>query len=482
MGQFACRRCQADAVPAAHQQRPVARPPGPPGRRRRRQPFRPSVALKVIAAGVFLTVGSLSTTAAATAATTSTTSTQSPRGHNHDEPGPGNDDHLDDVDDNRLRGHDHDEAGRGVDHHEESVGRRRSHHHNSSGARGPSRRSHHHRACRRCAQRQYDDGRCSPQWGGLYRDCSGHTRGLSDVHDERRYLHHLGADRPAVGCHRNHSAPRLLPEPEPRLRNQRGGQHLPVHVPHTNVDRHHDPRRARRPNGTFTSQTIPPATRPDVQRSAGDIAQRPSGLARCGLNIALVLDQSGSMAGTKQTTLKSAANDTITALTGTPSTVAIYTFASTTGVSIAKTSTINAASAQPLHNFINTLPTPRTAPTGTKASPRSPSGYDEVIFLTDGAPTGSRIPRQLPQASLPIPSRGSSRPTAIKAGGTRIVGVGIGLNGGADNLRAVSGATRTRTTFSVPILASGTSSSSWLPAPATTSSRSPSRSRIPPGP
>jgi IPT/TIG domain/von Willebrand factor type A domain len=88
----------------------------------------------------------------------------------------------------------------------------------------------------------------------------------------------------------------------------------------------------------------------------------PPAVEECGLNIALVLDQSGSMAqNNKQTTLIAAANDTITALTGTPSTVAIYTFSSNTGKSIGSTSTITAASAAPLHNFINTLPAPSGA-------------------------------------------------------------------------------------------------------------------------
>ena len=53
------------------------------------------------------------------------------------------------------------------------------------------------------------------------------------------------------------------------------------------------------------------------------------------MNLALVLDQSGSMAANgKQAALVAAANEAITDLTGTPSNVAIYTFAATTGVSI----------------------------------------------------------------------------------------------------------------------------------------------------
>ena len=118
----------------------------------------------------------------------------------------------------------------------------------------------------------------------------------------------------------------------------------------------------------------------------------PAGVAECGLNIALVLDQSGSMAQNgKQAALVSAANEAITDLTGTPSTVAIYTFGPTTGPSIAKTSTINATSAAPLHTFINNLPAPAGGTNWDQGLAQVAPGFNDVIFLTDGAPTGSRV-------------------------------------------------------------------------------------------
>jgi len=46
----------------------------------------------------------------------------------------------------------------------------------------------------------------------------------------------------------------------------------------------------------------------------GASRDNPSVAQKCGLNVALILDQSGSMAGAKQTTLKQAANDTVDAL------------------------------------------------------------------------------------------------------------------------------------------------------------------------
>ena len=206
---------------------------------------------------------------------------------------------------------------------------------------------------------------------------------------------------------------------------------------------------ANMPDGTFTSngQTFSQL----LATSLND----PAGVTKCGLNIALVLDQSGSMAaGGKQASLVTAANDTITALTGTPSTVAIYTFNQATGASVGKTSTINATSAAPLHNFINALPTPALGTNWDQGLAQVGSGFDEVIFLTDGAPTGSRIrTNNFAQSLFTDTEQGIFSANGIKAGGTRIVGVGIGIgtgtppSGGTENLRAVSGPTQNQDFF-----------------------------------
>jgi len=198
------------------------------------------------------------------------------------------------------------------------------------------------------------------------------------------------------------------------------------------------------PNDFYGDFHSPPQTFSGLLATSVD---NPPPVPRCGLNIAIVLDQSNSMAdGDKQATLKAAANDAITALTGTPSTVAIYTFGSGTGPSVGRTSTIDAASAQPLHDFIDGLPVnPSQVSTNwDRGLDQVGAGFDEVIFLTDGAPTLSRIGGDGTRTSFADTEQGIFSANRIRASGTRIVGVGVGLQatGGADNLRAVTGPTQ----------------------------------------
>ncbi|MDQ2749519.1 MAG: SpaA isopeptide-forming pilin-related protein [Actinomycetota bacterium] len=166
----------------------------------------------------------------------------------------------------------------------------------------------------------------------------------------------------------------------------------------------------------------------------------------CGLKIALILDQSGSMsAGTKQADLKLAAKKVITTLTGTPSQMAIYTFAAGTGGSVPLTTLGSSAEAAPLTNFVNGLPTPSggtnwdqgfaQAVTATKA-------YDLVVVLTDGNPTLDHTGSgNSSTTNFHNVDNGIYSANAIKNLGSRLVAIGIGVNGGQDNLRAISGPT-----------------------------------------
>ncbi|MEN0086011.1 MAG: DUF5979 domain-containing protein [Leifsonia sp.] len=171
--------------------------------------------------------------------------------------------------------------------------------------------------------------------------------------------------------------------------------------------------------------------------------QNPAVQQMCGLRIALVLDQSGSMAGAKQTALKAAADDVVTSLTGTPSTLAVYTFSAAAGPSVGATSTATAASAQPLHTFIDGLPAPSSYTNWDRGLGQVGAGFDLVILLTDGNPTtyaGGGVDGS--NARIAYVEQGMFSANRIKGAlGERLVAVGIGVDGGAENLRAVSGPT-----------------------------------------
>jgi hypothetical protein len=176
----------------------------------------------------------------------------------------------------------------------------------------------------------------------------------------------------------------------------------------------------------------------------------PAPINRCGLKIALVLDQSGSMVGSRQSLLQAAANQTVSALTGTPSSLSIFTFGVGTGPSIGplETTSANAGAANStvattLHGFINTLATPSGGTNWDQGLAQAAGmGFDLVVFVTDGAPTAFRgSTGSTGSATFADVEQGIFSANLIKSQGTRIVGVGIamGTAGGLNNLRAVSG-------------------------------------------
>lgn len=181
----------------------------------------------------------------------------------------------------------------------------------------------------------------------------------------------------------------------------------------------------------------------------------------CGLRVALVVDLSYSVqiAGALPN-LRQAASEFTDALVGTPSSVGLFTFgtkapaegAANANVSLTPVSTTEGA--QVVKDRINGLQIFPTSPEYTNWDrglfqvAQSLDVYDVTIVLTDGAPTrfgpfspggsasGSGSSTRFSEVEHSIFSA-----NAVKAEGTRVIAVGIGdgVSGAPDNLRAVSG-------------------------------------------
>ncbi len=118
--------------------------------------------------------------------------------------------------------------------------------------------------------------------------------------------------------------------------------------------------------------------------------------SKCGLNVALVLDVSGSVGGNLPD-LKAAAKTVVNALTGTPSAVATYTFASAapalgnTNYPLIPVSTTQGATTVNSHIDASVIPNNQNYYTnwdrGIEQVALSSDQYDVAIVITDGNPT-----------------------------------------------------------------------------------------------
>ncbi|MGD8214118.1 VWA domain-containing protein [Aestuariimicrobium sp. Y1814] len=156
---------------------------------------------------------------------------------------------------------------------------------------------------------------------------------------------------------------------------------------------------------------------------------------RCGVDIALVLDASGSIGSGAFTTAKNSSKDFVSALEGTPSSVGIYTFSTTAdpGNELAKTSVANTAGANTVRNHIDGLTYTNGLTNWVQGFSQVPkSQYDIIVFVTDGYPNtggtgGDHLSPAIAQAD------------AHKAAGTFIIGLGVGSGVNQVNLQAISG-------------------------------------------
>ena len=180
----------------------------------------------------------------------------------------------------------------------------------------------------------------------------------------------------------------------------------------------------------------------------------PAIATKCGLSVAMVLDLSNSVTDAQLVQLKAAAAGMVDALTGTPSSVGTFTFATSApapaGDTLALTPVSTPAGATTVKNKINGYNKPGGNAGGTNWDrgiyqvAQSPTTFDVAVVITDGNPTfygagegpGSRTRfREV--------ENGIFSANAVKAENTKVIafGVGDGVANAASglNLRAISG-------------------------------------------
>jgi hypothetical protein len=173
----------------------------------------------------------------------------------------------------------------------------------------------------------------------------------------------------------------------------------------------------------------------------------------CGLRVALLFDLSGSIGGNIGA-LRSAGTSFVDALTGTPSSVGVYTFASfvpantTNNSTLELTSVATPESAATVNAKINGLTVATGAAAGTNWDQglwqiaADPTQYNVAIVLTDGNPTFYAPTAMGPgnYTRFIEVENGIFSANALKAKGTTVLGVGIGAVGDSvDNLASISG-------------------------------------------
>lgn len=181
---------------------------------------------------------------------------------------------------------------------------------------------------------------------------------------------------------------------------------------------------------------------------------------KCGIDVGIVMDLSNSLSAADLSNMKLAANGFVDALTGTPSSVGTFTFATrgpaSTGHTLAPVSVSSQAGANTVKSKIGTYQLPGGNAGGTNWDEgfyqvvQSASDFDVVVIITDGNPTFS-LQGTGPGNSTRFTEveNGIFSANAIKASGgpegTRVIafGVGSGVSSTASglNLRAISGPT-----------------------------------------
>ena len=177
----------------------------------------------------------------------------------------------------------------------------------------------------------------------------------------------------------------------------------------------------------------------------------PSLPATCGLSVALVLDVSGSVASSLAS-LKTAAKTFTNSLVGTPSQVALFTFATAAPANTTNnqnrpvTPVSTQTGADTVNGWIDGLTTANSTnwDRGIEQVAESGTRFDVAIVITDGNPTvygNGQGPGNFTR--LRELENGIFSANTVKAKATRMIalGVGAGVSGSPNNLISISGPT-----------------------------------------
>lgn len=172
----------------------------------------------------------------------------------------------------------------------------------------------------------------------------------------------------------------------------------------------------------------------------------------CGINVALVMDTSNSIARDvpqNEFLMKNAAIAMVNALTGTPSQVGVVSFRTLATLELGLTSIVNQSGADSVNSAIAGIdftpidigPNPGgTNWEGALLAARGLGELDLIVFMTDGNPTthdGSSDPGYV--ADFIDLLKGIEAANLAKGDGTRLIAVGIGPSLTVNNLILISG-------------------------------------------
>ncbi|MEI8002656.1 MAG: vWA domain-containing protein, partial [Actinomycetes bacterium] len=208
--------------------------------------------------------------------------------------------------------------------------------------------------------------------------------------------------------------------------------------------------------------TDPPVEAPPIVLRRVDPALR----AACGLRVRLVFDLSSSVSPAEAELLRMAAIGFVDALTGTPTEIAVGSFATSApaagNADLGFTSVATPGGALGVRAAIAALTPPAgddgftNWDAGLRAAAAAPGARaDVVVVLTDGSPTVMGVPAVYPPVVTDLDqiAAGVRAANALKVQGIRVVAVGVGdaFEVAAPNLVAISGPVEgsdvTRTSF-----------------------------------